>query len=156
MKVKCNPGEAVAIAILVAALILVVCWEVARGGELQDMVRVAAVKHDVPYYLLEAVIFCESGWETNAVGDDGKSRGLFQINVDVHNVDKTKIFDPSYNIEFGTKFLKELLTRFSPDTLRALTAWNFGVSKTLRYNLYVGNHALKVWLRYERSKEDGR
>ena len=156
MKVKCNLGEAIAIVVLVAALILVCCWEVARGGELQDIARVGAIENGLPIELVEALIYCESSWRVDAVGDDGKSIGLMQINAVAHDLPREKLFDPVYNVEFGCKLLKEFCTRFEGDTLRALTAWNFGVSKTLRYNLYVGNHALKVWLRYERSKEDGR
>ena len=156
MRVKCNPGETITIVVLVAALILVVCWEVARGGELQDIARVAAIDNGLPVGLVEALIYCESSWRVDAVGDDGKSIGLMQINAVAHNLPREKLFDPVYNVEFGCKLLKSLCTRFEGDTLRALVAWRFGVSKTLRYNLYVGNHSLKVLLRYERSKEDGR
>lgn len=50
------------------------------------------------------VIKCESGGNTNAVGDGGHSRGLVQIYQPAHpDITPTQAFDPEFAVSFMAK-----------------------------------------------------
>jgi soluble lytic murein transglycosylase-like protein len=58
--------------------------------------------------VMNVVIRCESGYDPNALGDGGESRGLTQINKPAHpNISDEQAFD----IEFSLNFLAENLSK---------------------------------------------
>ena len=72
-----------------------------------------------------AVAKQESGFNPNAIGDGGKSFGLFQIHSPSHpdykggtNIDA--------NIKYGVNLLKNLFTRYGGDIKKTLWAYNAG------------------------------
>ncbi len=149
MNWKLNRGDIV-LAIMIVILIVPCCYEMARGGELEDIAEIAARTHGLPVPLVFSLIQHESSWRPDVAGDDGRSIGLMQINAVAHGLSRASLYDPVYNVEYGCAFLRLLCTRFSPDTVRALTAWNFGARRTVENNLYVGEFALRVWTQYKR------
>ena len=52
------------------------------------------------------VIFCESRWKPDAVGDSGDSLGLWQINK-VHSIGEDCLFDPVCSTKVAIKLIKE-------------------------------------------------
>lgn len=66
-----------------------------------------AKKYKVDPKVMHKVIKCESGYNPNALGDGGKSRGLVQIHSAYHEVSDEDAYDPQYAIEFLAKALSE-------------------------------------------------
>jgi len=58
--------------------------------QVMKMVRVAGLNEKEIY----ALILCESHWDRYAIGDSGKSRGLWQINKIYHDISNECAFDP--------------------------------------------------------------
>ena len=98
-----------------------------------DMVRAAAQKHGVDEKLVRRVIAAESNFNPQAVSRK-QALGLMQL------LPKTaaryavaNAFDPAANIDAGTRYLKELLTRYRGDVRLALAAYNAGPEMVDRY-----------------------
>lgn len=74
-----------------------------------------SVLYRVPLEWVLATIIVESGGKPNVRGDaDSRSLGLMQVNVVAHaaemaaaGVTPTQMLDPSTNIQWGTKYLKQ-------------------------------------------------
>lgn len=49
---------------------------------------------------MKAVIQCESGGDSKAIGDHGHARGLVQINDLYNSIPPEEAFDPEYSITF--------------------------------------------------------
>lgn len=85
---------------------------------------------EVDPYLVFAVIKKESKFNENAVSSKG-AKGLMQIMDSTANSlvsDKEyDIFDPKTNISIGTRYLKQLIDRYSGDITMALAAYNAGL-----------------------------
>ncbi|MBI2264456.1 MAG: lytic transglycosylase domain-containing protein [Armatimonadetes bacterium] len=94
----------------------------AQAGQ---MLEATAQKYGIPPNILKAIAWQESGWNSNAVGDGGKSFGMMQIYSSAHpdyNIAKGKS-DPSYNIEYGAKLLRSLYDRYGSWEM-AITRYN--------------------------------
>ena len=88
--------------------------------------------------LLRAVIYCESGYDANAVSSVG-ARGLMQLTEetfdwiawrlgeeDEHSYDD--VFEPDLNVRYGAYLLRYLLDTFDGQEQTALAAYHAGVS----------------------------
>jgi len=71
-----------------------------------------AKRRGVPLDWVLTTILVESGGNPHAIGDDGRSIGLMQINVTAQatemrakGVTREQMFEPDTNIEWGTKYL---------------------------------------------------
>lgn len=93
--------------------------------------------------LLKAVIWQESNFNPQAIGDGGAARGLCQMHreacTDV-GANFDKLFDPESAIAAGAAYLGNMIKEFQTD-VKALMAWNQGPStaresnpKDARYN----------------------
>ena len=86
------------------------------------MVEAEASRHGVPTELVLAVIAQESNFDPMAVGDDGESKGLMQLNVGGAAAqyglpfdDDSVMFDPLTSIRYGTMYLAEIIKRLGVD-----------------------------------------
>lgn len=71
---------------------------------INEIVLKNAEKYGVSANTLHAVISCESGYKTTAIGDHGNSYGLVQIYLRFHpEVSKEEAFDPEFAIAFLAK-----------------------------------------------------
>lgn len=104
-----------------------------RHAGLDRLIAANAQRHSVDPFLIYLVMQQESGFNHRAVSRAG-ARGLMQLmpgtarQLGVHN-----IHDPVENVEAGTRYLKNLLQRFSGDINLALAAYNAGEDAVARY-----------------------
>jgi len=101
-----------------------------------DLVNNASQQHGIDANLLRAVMLNESGGDASAVGDNGKSFGLMQIQLPVArnltknpNLTAEELRDPAMNISTAALFLKELSKKYDNDYDKILGAYNAGEPK---------------------------
>ena len=100
-------------------------------GPFADLIRAAATRNGLDPDLVHAVIRAESNYAPRARSPRG-ARGLMQLMPEtlreyrVHNA-----FDPTSNIEAGSRHLRTLLERYPLDA--ALAAYNAGEGAVIRY-----------------------
>jgi soluble lytic murein transglycosylase-like protein len=93
----------------------------------------ASHTHGVPFSLLKALIKTESDFNPRAVSSAG-ARGLMQLMPE--NIKTLKIknpFDPRENVMGGTRYLKQLISRFNGKLPLALAAYNAGPGVVEKY-----------------------
>jgi hypothetical protein len=96
-----------------------------------DLIQSASIRHNIDPDLIQAVIQAESRFRPGAVSPKG-AQGLMQLMpATQQRFGVTNPFDPEQNIEAGTKFLSELMTRFKGDTEKILAGYNAGPGNAL-------------------------
>ncbi|MGM0452597.1 MAG: transglycosylase SLT domain-containing protein [Thermodesulfobacteriota bacterium] len=99
-----------------------------------SIIREAAQSNEVECALVKAVIKAESAFNPEAVSTAG-ARGLMQImpaNFDTFGLGDP--FNPEENIHAGTRYLKQLITRYDGDLHLALAAYNAGPKAVDQYS----------------------
>jgi soluble lytic murein transglycosylase-like protein len=100
-------------------------------GPFADLISAAATRNGLDPDLVHAVIRAESNYEPRARSTRG-ARGLMQLMPDTLRTYRVRnAFDPTANIEAGTRYLRTLLDRYPLD--RALAAYNAGEGAVIRY-----------------------
>lgn len=94
-------------------------------------VAALAAKYDISPALLEAVVWQESRWRTNAVSPVG-ARGLAQLMPGTARDLGVNPDDPAANLEGGARYLRQQLDTFGGDVERALAAYNAGPGRVAR------------------------
>lgn len=80
----------------------------ARLETVQEMATRIAADHHIPEATLTNLVSSESGWNPEAVGDNGCSFGLTQINICAHkNVTKKQALDPNWNLEWAAQQIQD-------------------------------------------------
>jgi soluble lytic murein transglycosylase-like protein len=102
----------------------------AGGGtttsQFDDLIRAAAAREGVDPTLVKAVVQAESGFDPRAVSGAG-AKGLMQLmDGTARSLGVTNSLDPVQNVVGGTKYLKQLISRYGGDVSRALAAYNAG------------------------------
>ena len=100
----------------------------------QDLVAVYAAEHGLQRSLVNAVIFCESHFEPNAVSY-ADAKGLMQVTEETGwwaaqqmglSMDTLDLADPETNIHIGCWYLEWLMDEFDGVTETALAGYNAG------------------------------
>lgn len=100
---------------------------------IDNLIVSAATRHQIDPDFLSSVVKAESGFNPNAISPKG-ARGLMQlmpqtaISFGVENA-----FDPTANLEAGTKYLRQLLDQYDGDPVKALSAYNAGALRVAQY-----------------------
>jgi len=96
--------------------------------------------------LILSIIYIESKGNPNAIGDDGCSIGLMQLNWCAGTPQrfgiskKENLFEIEKNIETGTKYLFYLINKFNGNLISAISAYNAGEHRVgINYANYVMN-----------------
>lgn len=116
-----------------------------RERSYEKQILESASDHGVDPYLIKAIIFTESTFFPNKVGNDGEI-GLMQIRravaedwakfKGIPTPSREDMFDPDLNIEIGTWYISRALKRWysNPDFLRlALAEYNAGRKRLLQW-----------------------
>lgn len=105
-------------------------YDVPLTEDLQDIIIDVSEERGVDPALVLAVIEKESGYNSDASGDNGKSQGLMQIWRSFHEKRMEKLgavnlYDPRDNVLVGIDILAEKLDKYE-DIEKALIAYNAG------------------------------
>lgn len=94
----------------------------------KDYIEETAESYGISPKLIKAIIEVESGGNANAIGDDGNSLGLMQIQPRYHSQrlkEGESLLDPKVNVRVGCEILSEIMDKYG--TLdEALTVYNAG------------------------------
>jgi hypothetical protein len=110
-----------------------VYFDIPLAHDVQDHIFAECEKYNISPAVVIAMIEHESKFNTYALGDDGRSAGLMQIQAKWHlqrmiDLNCTDLFNPQQNITVGIDILDELLQRYD-DIAKALVAYNQGSYK---------------------------
>lgn len=108
--------------------ILIVKTVQAETPKEKDYIEETAESYGISPKLIKAIIEVESGGDANAIGDDGNSLGLMQIQPRYHAQrlkEGESLLDPQVNVRVGCEILSEIMDKYS--TLdEVLTVYNAG------------------------------
>lgn len=100
-------------------------------------IQEAARKYNVPVELICGVILQESGGNARAVSPAG-ARGLMQLMPQTaRRFGVTNSFDPKYNIDGGTRYLRWLLDHFNGNVELTLAGYNAGERNVAKHGYRV-------------------
>jgi hypothetical protein len=104
------------------------------AAELVQLLARAGAQHNIDAELLASVVHAESGGHVQAVSRTG-ARGLMQLMPGTALALGVKdAFVADQNVEGGTKYLDELLTRYHDNIALALAAYNAGPGAVDKYH----------------------
>lgn len=102
-------------------------------GDIESLVVAAANRHKVDANLALAVAVAESGLQPQAVSPAG-AVGVMQLMPETaRDLGVRNIEDPRENIDGGVRYLKQMLTAFDGDVVKAVAAYNAGPEAVNRY-----------------------
>jgi soluble lytic murein transglycosylase-like protein len=112
----------------------------------QDVIFAECDKYGISPAIIIAMIERESQFDRYAMGDDGRSFGLMQVQPKNHlqrmiELGCTDLFDPIQNITVGINYLAEMQNQYG-DIAKALVAYNGG-----SYKGTITNYATSVMAR---------
>ena len=131
-------------------------WEVPLDEELQEYIKAICHFSDIEPEIIIAICEKESGCNPAAVGDNGNSIGLMQIQPKWHSerVKKlgcTDLTDPYGNVTVGLDILEELWDKYGKIEM-VLMAYNGGCAYAERQQ-WVSQYALDIMNRSRELKE---
>jgi len=109
--------------------------EKGRAGRasLSDMINGISGSYHLDPDLVNSVIHAESGFNVRAVSPRG-AEGLMQLMPQTASrLGVENAFDPTANVDGGTRYLRELLERYNFDLIKALAAYNAGPQRVEQY-----------------------
>ncbi len=104
-----------------------------------SLINQVASRHGVDPFLVKAVVAAESSFDPRAYRAEpqindaswGLMQTLYATARDMgYQGAPEGLFDPATSIEYGTRYLKRQLIRYSGDTPRAVAAYNSGTAYT--------------------------
>src|SRR5271163_2728375 len=102
--------------------------------QMDEVVNAVSIRHHLDPDLINSVIHAESGFNPKAVSPKG-AQGLMQLMPQTASqLGVANAFDPSSNVEGGTRYLRELLERYNFDLIKALAAYNAGPQRVEQYH----------------------
>ena len=108
-----------------------VLYDIPLEEDVQRAIIDICEDHDIDPTIVFGMIHQESCFQSDAVGDKGRSFGLMQIQARFHGermerLGVTDLLDPVQNVAVGVDYIAELLDDYSGNIHMALTAYNMG------------------------------
>jgi hypothetical protein len=101
--------------------------------DLKEVINSISGRHHIDPDFLNSVIHAESGFNQHAVSPKG-AQGLMQLMPETATqLGVADAFNPSDNVEGGTRYLRELLERYDFNVVKALAAYNAGPQRVEQY-----------------------
>lgn len=105
-------------------------------SDIETMIENIAAKLSLSSKLIRAVVTAESNFRPDAVSPVG-AQGLMQLMPDTaRELGVEDSFNPQQNLSGGSRYLKQLLEKYSGDLDHALAAYNWGQGNVDRYGLH--------------------
>jgi soluble lytic murein transglycosylase-like protein len=105
-----------------------------KPQNLNEVINNISSLHHLDPDLVNSVIRAESNFNSRAVSNKG-AQGLMQLLPQTASqLGVSNTFDPTANVEGGTRYLRELLERYNFDVVKALAAYNAGPHRVERYH----------------------
>jgi soluble lytic murein transglycosylase-like protein len=102
-------------------------------ADVHQVVRDAATKHRIDPDFLSSVIQAESGFNVRAVSKKG-AQGLMQLMPKTAaELGVNDSFNPTLNVDAGSRYLRDLFARYNYDAVKALAAYNAGPHRVEQY-----------------------
>ena len=125
-------------------------YDVPLSEELQLHIFKECEKHNIAPDIIIEMIEKESNYKADAIGDDGKSFGLMQIQPKWHQerIDRlgcTNLLDPFQNVTVGIDYVAELKDK-NNDLYWVLMAYNAGPDKATEWfnNGIYSDYAIEI------------
>lgn len=127
-------------------------YNVPLSDDLQKHIINLCAEKQIDPAIIFAMIYRESTYNPNAMGDDGKSYGLMQIQLRyvrerMERLGCTDLLDPFQNVTVGIDILSEKIARYGTIG-EALTAYNAGDVGAYNYyfskGIYANSYAIDV------------
>ena len=128
-------------------------YDVPLDEEIQLFVIEEAKAHGIAPEIIFAMIERESNYKVEAIGDNGNSFGLLQIQAKWHyermaKLGCTDLLNAEQNIKVGVDILAELVEKYDGDIEMALVAYNCGCSGAYKnffqYGVYSSSYSVAV------------
>jgi soluble lytic murein transglycosylase-like protein len=100
---------------------------------ISDTLAQTAARHSLSPALLEALVWQESRWRSNALSPKG-AVGLTQLMPATAAALGVNAHDPVSNLDGGARYLRMMLDHFGGDLEKALAAYNAGPARVERAN----------------------
>jgi len=97
--------------------------------EIYDAVWIEGTEYKVDHHLIFALIMQESGFRPHAVGDNNRSFGLMQLNLDGAGGGWSveSLLDVNLNVVLGVATLRRCLNAFPDDVRKGIAAYRQGI-----------------------------
>jgi hypothetical protein len=103
-------------------------------ANLSETVQSVSNNYHLDPDLVNSVIHAESGFNAHAVSRKG-AQGLMQLMPQTAaKLGVEDAFDPSANVDGGSRYLRELIERYHFDLVKALAAYNAGPERVEQYH----------------------
>ena len=108
-----------------------VLFDVPLDTELQLYIIDEAEEHGIDPAIVMAMAYRESTYRADAIGDNGNSYGLLQVQPRWHyermqKLGCTDLLDPYQNVTVAIDYLAEQINQYGGDLAKGLTAYNRG------------------------------
>lgn len=123
------------------------------SAEIGSIIVEKSGKHQIDPLLISAIMAVESDFNPAVVSDKG-AIGLMQLMPETASELGVNPYNVSQNVEGGTRYIKQMLEKFSGDLKLALAAYNAGPNAVIRHGgippyAETQNYVLKVLKNYE-------
>jgi soluble lytic murein transglycosylase-like protein len=121
-----------------------------------DIFKKWASLRGLDWKLLRAFATVESNLKETAIGDNGRSIGLMQVQLIIGQAyagvsDLTELYDPDKNVEAGSGYIADLMSKYGDDLDSVIQAYNLGETKFNKGYLSL-DYLAKVKTEYETLK----
>ncbi len=100
-------------------------------NDTNSLLEQTAARYGLSPLLLEALVWQESRWRSNALSPKG-AVGLTQLMPGTATLLGVNPHDPVANLDGGARYLRQMLDKFGGDLVKALAAYNAGPERVAR------------------------